>query len=150
MTFLEKIKTNFKLIIFILVVLTAGAVAFVYFPRKGVSTEESKPSNEETKIEVFSLAASISQVDSQNHFIIVKHPVDNKEIKVFLNGNPEIVKLEFPFDPKNPPKSGIFTPTLKKITLNDLKPGDQALIESRDNIYQKAEFNAVKRIQVLP
>lgn len=151
MNLLGETKKRWKVIVAALIVLILAGVIYVYLNQRSAAQNETLvPVGNNGNIEVFSLAASIFLVDSQNHFIIVKHPAQDQEIKVILNGNSEIVKLEFPFDPKNPPKSGTFVPTVKKITLNDLKPGNQALIESRDNIYQKTEFDSVKRIQVLP
>lgn len=104
----------------------------------------------EEEIKVFSLAAAIARIDPDKNLIVVKSPIDGKEIKVILNKNSEIVRLDFPFDPKNPPKDITFTPKMVKIGLADLKIGSQALIETSENIYRKSQFDDVKRIQVLP
>ncbi len=104
----------------------------------------------EKKIQVFSLAAVISGIDIDGNSIVVRSPIDGKDIRVDLNKNSEIIRLDFPFDPKNHPKDISFSPQMTKIALSDLRVGNQALIETGENIYQKSQFDAVKRIQILP
>ncbi|OHA62101.1 MAG: hypothetical protein A2117_00565 [Candidatus Wildermuthbacteria bacterium GWA2_46_15] len=92
----------------------------------------------------------ISEIDIQRKLITVKHPTKDRDINVIVKDSSEIFKVEFPFDPKNPPSQASFAPKYTKIALQDLRPGNHALIESSENIYNKYEFDDVKSIQVLP
>lgn len=147
------------LTVLVFLVMTAGVI-FLFCPKKTCLFQKSQTEtasgdlaifSESPPIEIFSLASVISRIDSEQKLIFVQHPTEPKEIKVMIGDQTEILKIEFPFDPANPPKGETtFSPKLTKITLGDLKPGNHALIESDENIYQKLEFNSVRKIQVLP
>lgn len=145
----NKLKVNLKIIglVFIFLILIVGIFIFKdrLFYKESVLLED-----QQGKIEVFSLAASISSVDSENNFIIVKQSAEEGEIKVILNNDSEIVGLEFPPDNNELAEDQVFSPKLVKISINDLKPGNQVFIESNENIYQRSEFDGIIRIQVLP
>lgn len=131
----------------ILIVLIIGGIFYLTSPLK----EKALPPEKEEPIpEIFSLAAVISEIDSENNFLIVKHPREEKEIKVILSEDTEIIQLKFPFDPAHPPKEATFTPKRIPITVADLEAGDNILVETTINIYDKTEFDDVSRIQVLP
>lgn len=149
MNFPSKFK-NKKTDLLILLVLT-GVIVFFFFRPTGTEKQAGVVELPAAPlIEISSLSAVVSRVDVKDNAIFVQHPIEQKEIKVLLNNQTEIFKLEFPFDPKNPPKEMVFTPKLKKIALNSLEPGNHILVETDENIYQKDEFDTVKRIQVLP
>ena len=135
----------------VLVFLAVGAVFFFSADKAEKTVGEFEVFQELPPVEVFSLASVISRIDREKKLIFVQHPTEAKEIKIMIGEETQIVKLEFPFDPANPPKGETtFSPQFVKITIDDLKPGDHTLIESGENIYQKLEFNQVKNIQVLP
>ncbi|MBI2092992.1 MAG: hypothetical protein HYT75_08390 [Deltaproteobacteria bacterium] len=144
-------KKKIYLIALTVLVLLAIGVFFFSANQTEKTSENLEIFQEAPPIEVFSLASVISRVDLEQKLIFVQHPTEDKEIKVLVDDGAEIVKLEFPFDPKNPPSGGTtFSPKLTKIALGDLAPGSHALIESSENIYQKLELDHVKRIQILP
>lgn len=149
--FNKELKISRELFVLILIfgVLAGGLVFFSGLGNKE-SIQDLETFEEAPLVEVFNLAAVISRIDGQQNTIFVNHPTEPREIKVVFNGGTEIFRVEFPFDPKNPPREMVFSPKLTKITIDDLKPGNQALIETDKNIYQKSEFDDVKRIQVLP
>ncbi|MDP2926677.1 MAG: hypothetical protein Q8N65_00855 [bacterium] len=153
MELVEKIKSNPKVIVFVfLFVVALSGIAFFFLVRPGNpgqgQVEVFEPPS--SRIEVFSLAAVISKIDIQRKLITVRHPTKDRDINVIVKDSSEIMKIEFPFDPANPPSQASFAPKYTKITINDLKPGNHALIESNENIYNKYEFDNVKSIQVLP
>jgi hypothetical protein len=151
---MKTLTRNQVIIVAIALILFFFLGSFLYWfyqvKEKIPSLTEKKVVKEKEAIEIFSLAGILAEIDSQNNFLIVKHPREEKEFKVILSEDTKIIKLEFPFDPKNPPKEATFTPKRTEITINDLEIGDNALIETTINIYGKTEFDEVSRIQVLP
>jgi len=107
------------------------------------------PKEEEVK-EVFSLSALVSSVDVENNFLMVKPAGQEKEIKVVLSDATKLIKLEFLFDPKNPPKEATFTPKQTEIEISDFKAGDNVFIKTTENIAGKSEFDDVDSIHILP
>ena len=67
-----------------------------------------------------------------------------------MSQDSRLTKLEFPFDPKNPPKEATFTPKKVDIKISDIKAGDNVFIKSLENIAGKTEFDEVDFVQVLP
>ena len=149
MDFLPKLKSK-KVYLFLLSVLALIIASLFFFQPAKTEKSGTIESSAASLIEISSLSAVVSRVDGKNNTVFVQHPTEKKEVKVLLNDRTEIFKLEFPFDPNNPPKEMVFTPELKKIALNSLEPGNNILIETEENIYQKYEFDTVKKIQVLP
>jgi hypothetical protein len=149
----KKIKPNPKVAIFVfLFVVALSGIAFFFLVRPenpgGAEVEVFEPPS--PRVEVFSLAAVISEIDIQRRLITIRHPTKDRDINVIVKDSSEIMKIEFPFDPANPPREASFSPKYTKIALQDLRPGNHALIESNENIYNKYEFDDVKSIQVLP
>ncbi|OHA62102.1 MAG: hypothetical protein A2117_00570 [Candidatus Wildermuthbacteria bacterium GWA2_46_15] len=153
MELVKKIKSNPKVVVFVflfVVALSGIALSFLTGPEKLNEAEMTVLEPPASNIEIFSLAAVISEIDIQRKLITVKHPTKDRDINVIVKDSSEIFKVEFPFDPKNPPSQASFAPKYTKIALQDLRPGNHALIESSENIYNKYEFDDVKSIQVLP
>jgi len=89
-------------------------------------------------------------VNVENNFLIVKPDKEEKEIKVILSDTTKLIKIEFPFDPKNPPKEASFTPKQTEIEISDFKAGDSVFIKTTENIAGKTEFNNVDFVHILP
>jgi hypothetical protein len=145
----NKLKVNLKIIGLAFIFLILIAEIFIFKDRLFYK-ESVLPKDQQGKIEVFSLAASISSVDSANNFIMVRNPVEDKDVRVIISDDSEIVRFEFPTGGINSTEDQIFSPKMVKISINDLKPGDQVFIESRENVYKRSEFDGIKRIQVMP
>lgn len=126
----------------------------IFFFSPGKKANESGRKNEEAKqekpIEIFSMAGVVSEVNEKESYLLVKRSGSDSAVKVVLNGETEVIQLEFPFDVKNPPKEASFTPVRAPIEIGDLEEGDNILIETDINIYGKTEFDNVRRIQALP
>lgn len=142
-------KKNQIIILVVVVVLILVGV-FVWN-----STQRSKiPGGEEVTPEeaeeVFSLSGVVSSVDAANNFLMVKPAGAEKEVKVVLSDTTELIKLEFPFDPANPPAEATFTPIQTEIEISDFKAGDNVFIKTAENIAGKTTFDNVDFIHILP
>lgn len=146
-------KKQLTVLIVIVVLIFAGTFAWFLSQKPNAPGEEESVREEIQKEEAqesYSLSGVISSIDVENNFLMVKPASQGKEIKVILSDATKLIKLEFPFDPENPPEGTTFTPKMVQITIKDLKVGDNLLVESTINIYGKDEFDNVSRIQVLP
>ncbi|MDO8663700.1 MAG: hypothetical protein Q7K28_02595 [Candidatus Wildermuthbacteria bacterium] len=130
---------NSKTYFLIIVLLFIGFLFFFSTPK-----EKKEEIKQETPAEIFSLAGVVSEVNEKDDYLLVNN------VKVLLDKDTEIIQLKFPFDLKNPPKGGSFTPEKIPIKIGGLKIGDNVLIEAKINIAGKTEFGEVSRIQVLP
>jgi len=97
-----------------------------------------------------SLGAKILQINRTPKYLIVQSDKEEKEIKVNLTDNTEIIQLGLPFDPAHPPTDGHFNFEEKTISFEDLEIGDQVLIKTRVDTTGRTELNNVTQIQVLP
>ena len=103
-------KKNQIIVLIILVVLIfGGIIGWALFQKAKILTEGVVSEEEEIE-EIFSLSAIVSNVDAENNFLMVKPIGEEKEIKVVISETTKLIKLEFPFDPRNPPKEATFTP----------------------------------------
>ena len=146
-------KKNQIIILIILVVLIfGGIIGWALVQKSKIPTGEGiTPGEEEEELEeVFSLSATVSGVDTENNFLMVKPANQEKEIKVIISETTKLVKLEFPFDPKSPPKEATFTPKQTEIEISDFKVGDNVFIKTKENIAGKTEFDNVDFIHILP
>lgn len=100
--------------------------------------------------EVLSLSGVVTGVNIDENFLTVKPSSQNIEVKVILLETSRLVRLEFPFDPKNPPKETTFTPQQKEIKLEDFEVGDNVFIKVKENIAGKTEFDNVDFVYILP
>ena len=143
-------KKNQIIILAVIVVLIFGGVIGWTLIQKGkIPSGEEITSKEEVE-EVFSLSGIVSSVDTENNFLMVKPAGEEKEIKVILSETTKLIKLEFPFDPKSPPKEATFTPIQTEIEISGFKAGNNVFIKTKKNIAGKSEFNDVDFIHVLP
>ncbi len=141
------------LAVVILILIFAGTFSW-FLQQKTETSQKGEITGEQAKREeaqeVYSLSGVIASINVENNFLMVKPANQEKEVKVILSDSTKLIKLEFPFDPENPPEGDTFTPKMTPITLEDLKVGDNLLVESAINIYGKDEFDSVSQIQVLP
>ena len=138
-----------QIIILVAVLILAGIIGWTLLQKPELPKEEVVSEEEEVE-EIFSLSAIVSGVDVENNFLMVKPAGEEKEIKVILSETTKLIKLEFPFDPKSPPKEATFTPIQTEIEISDFKAGDNVFIKTKKNIAGKSEFNDVDFIHVLP
>ena len=96
------------------------------------------------------MSAVVSSVDAENNCLMVKPSNQENEVKVVLSETTKLVKLEFPFDPKNPPKEASFTPIQTEIDITGFEAGDHVFIKVKENISGKSEFDSVDFIHILP
>jgi len=143
-------KKNQIIILVILVILIFGGIIGWALVQKSKIPVGEEVTPEEEVEEVFSLSAVVLSVNAENNFLMVKPAGEEKEIRVVLSDTTKLIKLEFPFDPKNPPKEATFTPTQTEIKISDFKAGDNVFIKTTENIAGKTEFDNVDFIHILP
>lgn len=138
-------------IIVAVVLIFGGIIGWAVSQKSKISVrEEVTPGEKEELKEIFSLSAVVTEVDAENNFLMVKPMNEEKEIKVVLFDTTKLIKLEFPFDPKAPPKEATFTPKQTEIEISDFKEGDNVFIKTKENIAGKSEFDDVDFIHILP
>jgi len=143
-------KNQIIILVVVVVLIFGGIIGWNLVQKSKIPTGEEITPEEEEVEEVFSLSAVVLSVDAQNNFLMVKPVNQEKEIKVVLSDTTELIKLEFPFDPKNPPKEATFTPIQTEIEISDFKVGDNVFIKTKTNIAKKTEFDDVDFIHILP
>ena len=145
-------KNQIIILVVVIVLIFGGIIGWVISQKSKLPAGEGiAPGEEETPSkEMFSLSAVVLRVDAKNNFLMVKPPGEEKEIKVILSETTNLVKIEFSFDPKNPPKEANFTPKETKITISDFKVGDDVFIKTTENIAGKSEFDTVDFVHILP
>ena len=104
---------------------------------------------EEQIQEIFSLSATVTEVDTENNFLIVQ-TANQGDVKIILSDDTQLTKLEFPFDPENPPTEGSFTPKKTEIEISGFEVGDSIFLKAKENIVGKNEINNIDFIQILP
>ena len=140
---------NQLIILVVIIVLVFGGILGWSIIQKSKIPSGEEGSQQETE-ELFSFTATVSSVDAENNFLIVKPINEEKEIKVVLSETTKLIKLEFPFDPKNPPAEATFTPKQTEIEISDFEVGNNVFIKAKENITGKSEFDNVDFINVLP
>lgn len=143
-------KNQIIILIVLIVLIFGGVIGWAIFQKSKIPTGGEVPQGEEVVEEIFSLTASVLSVDTENNFLMVKPTKEEKEIKVVLSDTTKLVKIELPFDPKNPPKEATFTPVQTEIEISGFKAGDNVFIKTKINIAGKTEFNNVDFIHILP
>ena len=138
-----------QIIILVAILILAGIIGWTLLQKPELPKEEVVSEEEEVE-EIFSLSAIVSGVDVENNFLMVKPAGEEKEIKVILSETTKLIKLEFPFDPKSPPKEATFTPTQTEIEISGFKAGNNVFIKAKTNIAGKTEFDNVDFIHILP
>ena len=142
-------KNQIIILAVIIILIFGGILGWALSQKTKIPPGEGITPKEEEVKEVFSLSALVSSVDVENNFLMVKPAGEEKEIKVVLSDATKLIKIEFPFDPKNPPKEATFTPIQTEIELSDFKAGDNVFIKATENIAGKSEFNNVDFIHIL-
>lgn len=153
----SKNKMSKNLIIGIIVVLVVILGGIFYFSQQELplpegegEQEEEGPAAEEGP-QILNMAAIISSVDAGANTVMVKSPDQEKEIKLVLSSDTEILQLKFPFDPANPPaEETTFTPERIPISIGDLEVDSHVLVETASSLYGKSKIDDVVRLQVLP
>ena len=145
-------KNQIIVLIIIIVLIFGGIIGWAVVQKSKIPIEEGIILGEkEGEVEeVFSLSAVVLSVDAKNNFLMVKPAKEEKEIKVVLSETTKLVRIEFPFDPANPPEEATFTPIQTEIEISDFKEGDSVFIKAKENIAGKSEFNNVDFIHILP
>ncbi len=141
--------------IIVVLVIIVGGIFYLGSQEIGLEPEEEGKEGEEViegeVPQVLNMAAVISSVDVGGNSVMVKSPEQEKEIKLVLSAETEIIQLKFPFDPANPPTGETtFTPERIPISIGDLELDSHILIETKSSLYGKSEISDVVRIQVLP
>ena len=138
-------KKNQIIISTIIIILIFGGIigwALILEREEILPIEEEIPTVEE---EIFGLTGWVSGVDTENNFLIIKSERNEKELKVFVSDDTELIKRDLPDDL---PENGYFIFQDKKIKLSDFKEGDYIAITTSENIAGKTEFNNVINIRV--
>ena len=143
-------KNQIIILVVVVVLIFGGIIGWNLVQKSKIPTGEEITPEEEEVEEVFSLSAVVLSVDAQNNFLMVKPVNQEKEIKVVLSDTTELIKLEFPFDPKNPPKEATFTPIQTEVEISDFEAGDNVFIKTTENISGKTTFDNVDFIHILP
>ena len=143
-------KNQIIILAVVIVLIFGGIIGWNVFQKGKIPVEEEVTPKEEEIEEVFSLSGIVSSLDVENNFLMVKPLNQEKEVKVIISETTKLVKLELPFDPKNPPKEATFTPEETEIEISDFKVGDSVFIKTTENIAGKSEFDDVDFIHILP
>lgn len=145
-------KKNQIIILVIIVVLIFGGIIGWNLVQKGKipAGEEVTLEEEEEVEEVFSLSAVVLSVDAENNFLMIKSANQEKEIKVVLSDTTKLIRVEFPFDPTNPPEEATFTPIQTEIEISDFKVGDGVFIKAKENIVGKSTISSIDFVHILP
>jgi len=141
----------------IITIIVVVVVVFIIIIGWGVTQLSKAPApgpaqgeEEEEEKEVFSLSAIVSSVDAVNNFLMVKPSGEEGTVKVVLSDTTKLIKLEFPFDPENPPAEATFTPIQTTIEISDFEVGDNVFIKSKDNIAGKTTISNIDFVHILP
>ena len=143
-------KNQTIILVVIVVIILGGLIWWSLMQKPELPSGEEQTQGDETPAEVFSMSAVVSSVDAANDFLMVKPANQEREVKVIISEDTKLIKLEFPFDPKNPPSEATFTPTQTEVEISDFKQGDNIFIKVKENIAGKSEFNGVDFIHILP
>ena len=146
-------KNQIIILVVVLVLAIVLIIGLSVSPAEKVPVEKepsSKEKQEEPIEEVFSLSAVVLSISAENNFLMVKPANQDKEVKVVISEMTKLIKLEFPFDPKNPPEGANFTPIQTNVEISDFREGDSIFIKTKENIAGKTEFDNVDFIHILP
>ena len=143
-------KNQTTILVVIVIVILGGLIAWSLIQKSKLPSGGEQSQGEEGQVEVLSISAVVSSVDAANNFITVKPANQEQEVKVIISETTKLIKLEFPFDPENPPAEATFTPTATDVELSDFEQGDNIFIKAKENIAGKSEFDNVDFIHILP
>ena len=137
-------KNQIIILAVVIVLIIAGIIGWVLVQKSKIYPKEEKIE------EVFSLQATVSSVDTENSFLMVKPLNQETELKVIVSETAKLFKIELPFEPENAPKGTQFTPIQTEVEFSDFKSGDDVFIKATENIAGKTEFDNVDFIHILP
>ncbi len=142
-------KNQIIILVIIVVLIFGGIIGWALVKKSKIPIGEEVTPEEEVE-EKFSFTATVLSVDAENNFLMVKPTKEEKEIKVVLSDTTKLIKVEFPFDPTNPPEEATFTPIQTEIEISDFQEGDNVFIKAKENIAGKTEFDNVDFVHILP
>lgn len=140
-------KKNQIIIIIVAVVLIFGGFIGWIFIHKGKTTPQTV--NQEQAQEVLSFSGTVSGVDVENSFLMVKPLDQEKEFKVIVSDTTKLIKLGFPPNFNKLPKGSSFTPTQTGIEISGFKVEDNVFVKTKTDITGRSELNDVDFIQIL-
>jgi len=143
-------KNQTIILVVVILVVLGGLISWSAFQKSKLSSGGEQTTAEEEPQEVLSLSGIVQSVDVENNALMVKPANQEGEVKVILSETTKLIRLEFPFDPKNPPKEGTFAPKQTEIKISDFKQGDNVFIKAKENIAGKSEFDDVDFVHILP
>lgn len=142
-------KNQITGIIIVIILIFGGVIVWALIQKEKLPSGEETTQEEEIK-EVFSISSIVSSVDAENNFLMVKPANQENEVKVILSETTRLIRLEFPFDPENPPKEATFTPKQTEIEISDFTAGDNIFIKAKENIAGKSEITNIDFVHILP
>ena len=142
-------KNQIIILVVLIVLIFGGVIGWTVVQKSKIPVREEVTPEEEVE-EVFSLSAVVLSVDAGNNFLMVKPVEEEKEIKVVLSDTTKLIKIEFPFDPANPPAEATFTPIQTEIEISDFQVGDNVFIKAKENIAGKSTISDIDFVHILP
>lgn len=103
-----------------------------------------------SQTKLFGITARVTSVNPEENSLVINGSLDEGEFIVLITEGVRITRLEFPFDPANPPEEGVFTPTETLITLEELQEGNQVFVLSSESFAGKKEIRNIEFIRILP
>ncbi len=143
-------KNQIVILIVVIVLIFGGVIGWALIQKAKIPSGKEVIQKKEELKEMYSMSAVVQSIDIENNFLIVKPANQEDNVKVVISETTKLIKLEFPFDPKNPPKEATFTPKQTEIELSDFKTGDNVFIKAKENVAGKSEFDNVDFIHILP
>lgn len=144
------------LVILIIVILIIASIIAFYFlqkaknisPEKFVSTVN--PTNEQNKEvqEVVSFVGTISSIDTENKFLMVKPENETKEIKIVISDGTVMKKLSYPENMSESEETPVAVE--KIIGISGLSKGESIYVWTTTSLVGKTELNDVELVLVVP
>jgi hypothetical protein len=97
---------------------------------------------------VYSFSGTVSGVGDNT--LVIKSDRDQQDVKVVVTELVRLIKIEFPFDPANPPEEVVFVPKQTPVDFSAFEVGDVVFVKAKDDINGKTELDNLDFIQILP
>lgn len=136
-------KNKIIAIVAAVVIIVAGLVCWGIFQGKKIKDIAVVQSLEP----VFGLSGTVSGVNVEDSFLMVKLSDSEKEVKVIITESAKLIRRE---EPENPPINTTFTPKETEVQLSDFKEGDIVFIKTKDNVAGKTKIDSVDFIHIQP
>ena len=143
-------KNQIITIIVVVLLVFVGMVCWFLMQKDKISENGENEQEQERAEETFSLSAIVSSIDTEDSFLMVNPVNEEKEIKLVVSDTTKLIRVEFPFDPADPPEEGSFSPVQTEITLSDFQKGDNVFVKSKEDISGKIEISNIEFIHILP